>query len=441
MSALDPVSKQPLGLPDLDFQGKTVFVRADFNVPLKNGAVLDARRIDKTLPSLQYIKERGGRIVLASHLGRPVLKKGRPSLKDAKRLSLLPVGEYLSAQSNYEVLFVDKPDSSLPRSLVRRLKSNQIILLENLRFHPGEKGCEKQFARKLVSCADIYINEGFSVSHRRAAGTVLAPSFTPERAAGFLFQKEIEGLRRLLHSKERPFYVLLGGSKAADKIPLLKSLLSEADAFFIGGAAGLVFLKAQGVKIPSGPIDSILLAQAKDFLKQAKEKGKKVFLPADHLTAKSLHAKETETALTTAFGTAPAGTFPAAAFPARKFSAPGGRKSAESSAKAKAPAGAFVVGDIGPQTRAFFTEEIQKAKRIFWNGPMGFFENPLFAEGTTALAEAVARCKSAYRVVGGGHSFLAVKDFEKEIDHISTGGGASLQFLQGEELPGLQSLL
>ena len=477
MSAPDPVSKRPLGLPDLDFKNKNVFVRADFNVPLKDGAVLDFRRIDKILPSLRFIMERGGRIVLGSHLGRPVLKKGRPSPKDLKLLSLQPVGEYLGALCRWEVFFMEKPESLLPRALCRGLKNDQVILLENLRFHPGENGCERKFAQQLAAFADIYINEGFSVSHRRTASLSLSPSFTTERGAGLLFQKEIEGLRRLLNSNKRPFYVLLGGSKTEDKIPLLKSLLSQADAFFIGGAAGLVFLKAQGTKIPSCKAGPALLAQAKGFLRQAAEAGKKVFLPIDHLIAKSLHeTKETAGALPASFQTdqeAAAETertsterIPALA--ATAPSADAGARTVRKSAAGRGPSGkprrrqavrlahasrlfvraalesvpeGFVAGDIGPQTRALFTEEIQNARRIFWNGPMGFFENPLFAEGTKALAEAVARCKSAYRVVGGGHSFLAVKDFEEEIDHISTGGGASLQFLQGEELPGLQSLL
>ena len=331
--------------------------------------------------------------------------ENQPTKEDIAHLSLRPVGNYLNEKYGLEVFFMEQTDSEAPRILLCNLKNRQVILLENLRFHHGEASCNKEFAQKLASYTDIYINEGFGISHRRHATVVLFPELVSLKGAGFLFQKEIHQLKKLLTAKRHPFYVFLGGSKVDDKIPLLESLLSRADAFFIGGVLAYTFLKAKGVSVGSSPVKKELCFQASEFMEKVASSQKKLYLPIDHIVAKNLQKPE----------------------------------KTESTQDETIPEG-WTGGDIGPKTLKLFTEELQKCQILFWNGPMGFFEKEEFSEGTKALALALARHKTAYRVVGGGHSALAVRNFEEEIDHVSTGGGASLQYLQGGRLPGLQSL-
>lgn len=397
--------EKPLSLTELNFEGKNVFVRVDFNVPLKDGKILNTSRVDKVIPSIRYILEKGGHIVLGSHLGRPIVENKRLMASYNSHLSLRPVGDYLNEKYGLEVFFMEHPESEAPRVLLRGLKNQQVILLENLRFHPGEVSCNKHFAERLASYTDIYINEGFSISHRHHATVVLLPKLVPLKGMGFLFQKEIEQMKNLLIVKKRPFYVFLGGSKSDDKIPLLESLLSRADGFCIGGVPAYTFLKAKGVNIDF-PVQKSLLLQASNFMKKVTFAKKKLYLPVDHVIARDLTPlKEVEITQNEAI-----------------------------------PKG-FKGVDIGPKTLELFLKEIKKCKILFWNGPMGFFENKEFCRGTKELARAIACHKGAYRVVGGGHSTLAVREFEEEIDHISTGGGASLQYLQEGKLPGLESLL
>lgn len=397
--------EKPLSLTDLDFNGKNVFVRVDFNVPLKNGKILDTRRVDKIIPSLHYIMEKGGRIILGSHLGRPTLGKKNSVLSDNSHLSIRPVGDYLSEKYGLEVFFMEHPESEAPRVLLRGLKNQQVILLENLRFHPGEINCDRDFAEKLASYTDIYINEGFSISHRRHATVVLLPELVPLKGMGFLFQREIDQMKNLLTVQKKPFYVFLGGSKSDDKIPLLESLLLRADGFFIGGVPAYTFLKAKGVNIDF-PVQQSLLLRTSNFMKKAAFLKKQIYLPLDHIITRDL------TSL-----------------------------SKVQTTQGEAIPKGFKGVDIGPKTLKLFVTELKKCKTLFWNGPMGFFENKKFRSGTEQLAQAIAHHREAYRVVGGGHSTLAVRDFEEEIDHVSTGGGASLQYLREGKLPGIQSLL
>lgn len=406
-------------LEDIDFRGKRVFFRADFNVPLEDGPlksrqVRDGYRIDRALPGIRHILASGGRLLAASHLGRPEGKKNPD-------LSMSPVAEYLSGRHGLEVFLMDEPASEAAACLIRGLKSHQMILLENLRFHPGEKGRDRDFAASLASSMDIYINEGFGVSHRDHSSLTLVPEMIPVRGAGPLFQKELEHLGSLrragpnkpLPEAMRPFFVILGGAKAADKLPLLESLIDQADEFFIGGLTGLVFLKAKGAEIGASfdsPLQGggggrslqSLAGRAADFMERLSERGKALWLPADHVIV-----KDGKTSLT------------------KDENIPDGAKGA----------------DIGPKTQEIFCREILRARSIFWNGPLGLFEREKFSEGTRRLMEAVALHKKARRIVGGGHSAAAAREFEGGIDHISTGGGASLSYLKGDRLPGLQSLL
>ena len=380
-------------LKDFDFKDKNVFMRVDFNVPLSRKKIMDSYRIEKTFSSIQFILEKGGRLLLASHLGRP---QG----KTEPKLSLAPVAKYLSKVKNLEVFFVQEPDSEAPRRLFPGMHNHQVILLENLRFHPGEENLDKSFAKHLASYTDIYINEAFGISHRKHTSLTLLPQEIQQKALGLQMETEIEKLDRIKSQKiKKPFVVILGGGKLKDKIPLMESLIDQTDEFLIGGLMAYTFLKAEGLSTGATPLESSCLSQIALFIDRLKERGKKIFLPIDHIIE---HKGETATA----------SNFP--------------------------PEG--VGRDIGPATVKLFQERISQAQSLFWNGPLGFFENKNFARGTEEIALSIAKNKKAYRVVGGGHSALAVKNFEKDIDHVSTGGGASLSYLQGDVLPGLKSL-
>ena len=383
-------------LKDFDFKDKNVFMRVDFNVPLQDKKIVDAYRIEKAWPSIRWILEKEGRLLLASHLGRPDGEKD-------PQLSLKPVAKYLNETKKLEVLFVEEPDSEAPRWLLPGLKSHQVILLENLRFHPGEENQDKSFAKHLAAYTDIYINEGFGISHREHTSLTLLPSFLPHKGLGLQFEKEIEKLNIIRsHQAKKPFFVILGGNKLRDKIPLMESLIDQTDEFLIGGLMAYTVLKAMGKPVGDTPIEPGLLSKVNFFIERLKGRGKKIFLPVDHIIEN--------------------------------------KGKVENLDKEEWPQGA-VGRDIGPKTLQFFQKRILQAQSIFWNGPMGFFEKTEFRSGTQGLAQAIAEHKTAYRVVGGGHSALAVRDFEQDIDHVSTGGGASLSYLRGEDLPGLKSLI
>ena len=383
-------------LKDFDFKNKNVFMRVDFNVPIKDQKIIDAYRIEKAFPSIQFVMEKGGRLVLASHLGRP---KGQA---DAQ-FSLKPIAAYLSEVENLEVFFVEEPDSLLPKKLLKGLKDSQVILLENLRFHEGEENLDKNFAKRLASYTDIYVNEGFGISHRDHTSISLLPELVSQKALGFQFEREREKLDVILDNKiEKPFCVVLGGSKLTDKIPLMESLLDQADEFLIGGLMSYTFLKAQGKPVGQTSIEGKFLSRIRKFIERLEGRDKKIFLPVDFVIEDKGQIK----------------TVDGAVFPKSGI----GR-------------------DIGPKSRQIFHERIQRSHSLFWNGPLGLFEREEFSKGTRAVAQSIAQNKQAYRVIGGGHSALAVRDFEQEVDHVSTGGGASLFYLQGEGLPGLKSLV
>ena len=384
-------------LAELDFKDKKVFMRVDFNVPIKDGKIADSHRIEKSLASIRFVLEQGGRLILASHLGRPKSQK-------ESELSLIPVARFLSDVEKLEVLFIEEPESPLPKELLKGLKKNQVILLENLRFHKGEEQKDPQLAKHLSQSIDIYINEGFGISHRDHTSMTLLPELVPEKAIGFQFQKELQHLDSIMsESIKKPFCVVLGGSKLKDKIPLLESLIDRADEFLIGGLMAYTFLKAQGFKVGQTFVQQDFFYQAKTLMDRIQGRKKSLILPVDFTGKTDKGQKE---------------TFSREAFPPL--------------AKAL---------DIGPKSQQIFTEKIQKAQTLFWNGPLGYFEDPDYSAGTQAVAQAFIKNKSAYRLVGGGHSAWAVKGSETELDHVSTGGGACLVYLQGKGLPALKSLL
>ena len=383
-------------LTDFDLRDKKLFMRVDFNIPIKDGKVLDSYRIDKAMPSIQYALDQGAKVVLASHLGRP---KGRV----VKALSLQPVAQLLTEKYNLEVIFLEEPDSDVPHALLRGLKNNQVILLNNLRFHKGEEEPDKAFARQIASYTDIYVNEGFSISHRKDTSVFLLPEMIPDRCIGFQFQKEIEGLDNIrLKKTEKPFFVFLGGSKVRDKIFVLENLIDQTDEFFIGGMIAYSFLKAQDFSVGDSYVDKSCFPKLKMFIDRLEKRGKKLWLPIDHVVVKGDKMKITEDVYI------------------------------EDGYKGL---------DIGPKTRALFCNELKRSSSLFWNGPMGYFEREEFSGGTKQLAQTIAEHSKAYRVVGGGHSALAAREYEDQINHVSTGGGASLSYLAGNTLPGLQNIL
>lgn len=383
-------------LKDFDLKNKNVLMRVDFSVPLKEGQILDPYRIDQVMPSLQYILEQKGKLVVISHLGRP---KG----KMVPELSLRSVAEFITEKYGLEVLFVEDLESDTLNTLTPQLKKNQFILLENLRFHLGEEANDKMFAKHLASHADIYINEGFSISHRNHASIVSVPELVAQRGLGFQFQKEMKELDNIrLNKVKKPFFVFLGGSKVEDKIPLLEHMMDYTDEFFIGGMIAYTFLKAQDIPVGDCYVQRDYFFQIREFIERAQERNKKIWLPIDHMVIQGENVTQTQ------------------------------GPSIPPSYKAM---------DIGEKTQKLFCQELKRASSLFWNGPMGFFEKKEFSQGTQKLAQAIAEHQSAYRVIGGGHSASAVSEYRDSIDHISTGGGASLSYLKGATLPGVQSLL
>lgn len=385
-------------LPDSSLNGRRVFIRVDLNVPLTPArGVADDSRIRACLPTIQHAMKRGARVVLASHLGRP---KG-PS----PQLSMEPVGLRLAELLGQEVLLTDEAVGDGARKVVADLREGEVALLENLRFHAGEEANDEGFARQLASYADVYVNDAFGTAHRAHASTVGMIPYVAEKAAGLLMMKEIEFLGRLLGAVERPYLAVIGGAKVSDKIGVLENLLSRVDAFLIGGAMANTFLKARGAAVGKSRVEEDKLALARSFLKKAGDRNVEVLLPIDVVVAEGIDAPRGQVV------------------------------SAES-----VPDNAMAL-DIGPDTVRTFAQRIEGAKTVFWNGPMGVFEKPAFSSGTLALAKAVA-ASSGLTVVGGGDSVAAVHvaKVADRITHISTGGGASLEFIEGQTLPGIQAL-
>jgi phosphoglycerate kinase len=379
---------------DLDLRGKRVFIRVDFNVPLAPGGqeITSDKRIRASLPTIQYALEQGAAVILASHLGRP---KGKPNAE----MSLKPVAARLSQLLNQPVAMA--PDCVGPAVEAMLPKPGEVLLLENLRFHAEEEKNDKEFARQLAKLCDVYVNDAFGSAHRAHASTEGMIEFVPQAAAGLLMDKELEYLGKAVKNPDRPCVALLGGAKVSDKIEVIQNLLKVVDTLLIGGAMAYTFLKAKGEPTGKSLVEDDKLDLAKELMAAA---GAKLRLPADHVVAEELKAGAANEVVTTI------------------------------------PEGKIAV-DIGPATVAAYSEVLRGAKTIIWNGPMGVFEMPPFDAGTVALAKAVAE-SGAVSVVGGGDSEKAIKSagVADKITHISTGGGASLEFLGGIELPGVAAL-
>jgi phosphoglycerate kinase len=388
-----------LRLIDLDLNEKRVLVRVDFNVPMKDGMVLDESRIIAALPTINYIRERGGMVILCSHLGRP---KG----KVVKDLSLKPIGERLSELLGCEVKRASRCVGEDVRNLVKGMRPRDVIILENTRFHKEEEVNDPEFSKELASLADLYVNDAFGAAHRRHASLVGVTRFISASAAGFLLLKEVLTLSKLLVSPERPFITLLGGAKVSSKIDVVRNLLNKADALLIGGAMACTFLKAQGFSMGETAIEEDKIEAAREILYEGMVKGVPIFLPVDLLGARTIE----ESSSTRLFY------------------------------RGEVPDGWKVI-DIGKVTIDEFSHILSKAKTIFWNGPVGIFEIDEFSKGTSMIAGLLAKL-DATTIIGGGDSISAVKrfGFGDKMNHLSTGGGACLEFLAGKELPAIAAL-
>jgi phosphoglycerate kinase len=392
-----------LTIHDLDLRGKRVFIRVDFNVPLKDGVVTDDTRIRETLPTLRLAIQKGGRLVLASHLGRP---KGGP---DAK-YSLLPVAKKLEELIGRTVRFSTDCVGQIPESKSQTLADGDILVLENVRFHPEEEKNDEAFSKQLAAlCDGLFVCDAFGSAHRAHASVVGITKFVKQAAAGLLMEEEIEYIGKAISNPTRPFVAILGGAKVSDKIEVVENLMNIADAMLIGGGMAYTFLKAQGLGIGKSLVEEDKLDLAKRILADAKAKNFKFLLPVDHLIAPEFKAD------------APWKIADVTATPADQMGL-----------------------DIGPKTVELYQAELAKAKTIVWNGPMGVFEMPAFAKGTLEIAKAVAAATTAgaISIIGGGDSVAAVHQsgVAKQISHISTGGGASLEYLGGRKLPGVEAL-
>ena len=391
----------PRGVKDLDLKGRRVFVRVDFNVPIKNGTITDDTRIRASLPTITYALAQGATVILASHLGRP---KGTPSAE----YSLKPVAARLSELLGRPVEFAeDCVGPAAAAAIERASRGGKIVLLENLRFHPEEEKNDPGFAKQLAELADVYVNDAFGSAHRAHASTEGIVHHVKEAAAGLLMAAEVQYLGKILESPDRPFVAVLGGAKVSDKLEVIQNLVPRVDALLIGGAMAYTFFKARGLPVGKSRVEEDLLDAARGVEKQAKGRNLRFELPVDHVVAPKLEAG------------APAETLDVGD-----------------------PAIGDRMGlDIGPKTIAAYRSVIAGAKTVTWNGPMGVFEIDAFAQGTIELARAVANVKGT-TVIGGGDSIAAVAKagVTDRITHISTGGGASLEFLGGRKLPGVVAL-
>jgi phosphoglycerate kinase len=397
-----------LSIKDLDLKGKRVFVRVDFNVPIKEGKVDDDTRVRSSLPTIQYAIEQNARVILASHLGRP---KG----ERVEKYSLKPVAEHLSTLLGQEVSFADDCVGDAAQVKASAMKDGDVLLLENLRFHKEEEKNDEAFAESLAAlCDELYVNDAFGTAHRAHASTVGITKHVAKAAAGLLMQKELDYLGRVISNPDHPFVAILGGAKVSDKIPVITALINRGvDKLLIGGAMAYTFLKAQGFTVGKSLVEDDMMQTALEVKKRAEEKGIELLLPTDHQVVDSYEPIKGEKII--------AKTIPI------EFTNLG-----------------HAGMDIGVETVSHFSNALQNARTIIWNGPMGVFEEPPFNEGTLAIAQAVAEAadRGAIVIVGGGDSVSAVTQagVADRITHISTGGGATLEFLAGEELPGVTAL-
>ena len=398
-----------LSIRDLDLQHKHVFMRVDFNVPLTEDGreITDDTRIRETLPTIEYALRHKAKLILASHLGRP---KGKPNPKYSFRPVVDRLRVLLDHHLGESVNVAFSPDcvGEIATELSRQLESGQVLLLENLRFHAAEEANDANFAKELASLCELYVNDAFGSAHRAHASTEGITHFVKQSAAGLLMEKELQYMGKALTEPAKPFIAILGGAKVSDKIEVIDNLLGKVDALLIGGGMAYTFLKAKGQEVGKSLVETDKIDVAKEALAKAEAKGVRFLLPLDHILADKF-APDAKTQILSGDGPFPAD---------------------------------WMALDIGPKTVELFAEEIAEARTIVWNGPMGVFEMPAFANGTTKIAKAVAKNSEAISIIGGGDSVAAVKQagVAEQITHISTGGGASLEFLEGKKLPGVEAL-
>jgi phosphoglycerate kinase len=386
-------------IKDIELKGKRVFCRVDFNVPMQDGKISDDTRIKAALPTISYLTEQGAKVILASHLGRP---KGQV----VEELRLAPVAERLSELSGKDVQKAEEAYGETVQSIIENMQNGEILLLENVRFYPGEEKNDQELAKSFAALADVYVNDAFGAAHRAHASTEGIAHHLPA-VAGLLMEKELSVLGKALSNPERPFTAIIGGAKVKDKIGVIENLLEKVDHLIIGGGLGYTFIKAQGHEIGNSLLEEDKIELAKSFIESAKEKGVKLHLPIDAVvTAEFSPDAEIE-------------NVDIDAIPNDKMAL-----------------------DIGPKTSELFADVIKGSKLVIWNGPMGVFEFDKFANGTRTVAQALAEANDTYSIVGGGDSAAAAEKFglAEKMSHISTGGGASLEFMEGKELPGVVAL-
>jgi len=385
-----------LALNQLEFAGRKILIRCDFNVPLADGKIADPSRIDASLETIRYVLEHRGAAILCSHLGRP--KERTPEL------SLKPIAEYLTAALGQKVAITPDCIGDITGRMVGALPTGQALLLENLRFHPEEEANDRDFSHELARGKHIYINDAFGTAHRAHSSTVGVTRFISQRAPGFLMMRELDALRSLTENPEHPYVAIMGGAKVSDKIGVLRNLLDKTDSFLIGGAMAYTFLKVAGIPVGRSRIEEDKLDVAREIIDQTGSKNVNLVLPSDHVVA--------------------------------------GAPEADAAAEVVGVIPEDKLGlDIGPRTIQRFIEVLREAKTVVWNGPLGFFELPQFAQGTLQVGEALAE-SGVRSVIGGGDTAAALggHPWSSKFTHISTGGGATLEYLEGKELPGIKAL-